>query len=165
MEVCQDRGQIEKLDIFHEILTFLKSLHATSRGFLRYTSCVTERPRQHRNDRGRALRTKRYTLRNLTISRNIEFFPQKRSEFRGKFAWMNLEREPVHAVSVYHWERTHTRNGGEGSVTSFPTRAADSVSDSVRHSCSSFRCVRRSVSTCPPRGNLVDGLPRAPSGL
>ena len=50
-----------------------------------------------------------------------------------------------------------------GSVTSFPTRAVDSVSDSVRHSGSSFRCVIRSVSTCPPRGNLVDGLPRAPS--
>ena len=50
-----------------------------------------------------------------------------------------------------------------GSATSFPTRAADSVSDSVRHSWSSFRCLIRSVSTCPPRGNLVDGLPRAPS--
>ena len=50
-------------------------------------------------------------------------------------------------------------------ATSFPIRAADSVSDSVCHSCSCFRCVRRSVSTCPPRGNLVDGLPRAPSGL
>ena len=50
-----------------------------------------------------------------------------------------------------------------GSATSFPTRAADSVSDSARHSCSSFRCVIRSVSTCLPRGNLVDGLPRAPS--
>ena len=52
---------------------------------------------------------------------------------------------------------------GDGSATSFPTRAVDSVSDSVSHSCSCFRCARRSVSTCPPRGNLVDGLPRAPS--
>ena len=50
-----------------------------------------------------------------------------------------------------------------GSATSCPTRAADSVSDSVRHSGSSFRCVIRSVSTCPPRGNLVDVLPHAPS--
>ena len=59
--------------------------------------------------------------------------------------------------------RSQTSVGVVGSATSFPTRAADSVSDSVRHSCSSFRCVIRSVSTCPPRGNLVDGLPRAPS--
>ena len=59
--------------------------------------------------------------------------------------------------------RARTGVGLVGSATSFPTRAADSVSDSVRHSCSSFRCVIRSVSTCPPRGNLVDGLPRAPS--
>ena len=59
--------------------------------------------------------------------------------------------------------RARTGVGVIGSETSFPTRAADSVSDSVRHSCSSFRCVIRSVSTCLPRGNLVDGLPRAPS--
>ena len=59
--------------------------------------------------------------------------------------------------------RARTGVGVVGSATSFPTRVAASVSDSVRYSCSSFRCVRRSVSTCPPRGNLVDGLPRAPS--
>ena len=62
-------------------------------------------------------------------------------------------------------EESRSRNGVGlvGSATSFPTRAADSVSDSARHLCSSFQCVIRSVSTCPPRGNLVDGLPRAPS--
>ena len=49
--------------------------------------------------------------------------------------------------------------------TPSPTRAAGSVSDSVRHSCSSFRCAIRSVSTCLPRGNLVDGLLRASSLL
>ena len=43
-------------------------------------------------------------------------------------------------------------------------QSCHSMSDSVLHSCSSFRCVIRSVSICPPRGNLVDGLPRAPSG-
>ena len=59
--------------------------------------------------------------------------------------------------------RSRAGVGVIGSATSFPTRAADSVSDSVRHSCSSFRCAIRSVSTCLPRGNLVDGLPRAPS--
>ena len=33
----------------------------------------------------------------------------------------------------------------------------------MRHMGVAVRYVPRSVSTCPPRGNLVDGLPRAPS--
>ena len=59
--------------------------------------------------------------------------------------------------------RSRAGTGVAGSAISFSTRAAHSMSDSVLHSCLSFRCVIRSVSTCPPRGNLVDGLPRAPS--
>ena len=61
MEVCQDRDKnIEKLDMFHNFLSFLESLQAASREFLGSRYCVTERPRHHRIDCGGALREKRH---------------------------------------------------------------------------------------------------------
>ena len=43
-EVCQDPGKnIEKLVIFHDVLTFLETLQAASREFPGSTYCVTER--------------------------------------------------------------------------------------------------------------------------
>jgi len=47
------------------------------------------------SDCGGALMAKGYTLKNLTVSRKIEFFPEKRSEIRGEFSWRNRERELV----------------------------------------------------------------------
>ena len=74
----------------------------------------------------------------------------------------SFSQKNVQTFAESFMEESRSRNGVGlvGSATSFPTRAADSVSDSVHHSCLSFRCVIRSVSTCFPRGNLVDGLPR-----
>jgi len=90
-------------------------------------------------------------LKNLTVSMKIWVFPEKCTDFRTEFSWRNIDRQLVEALS----DLRH----------SLPTRASDIVSDSVRHSCSSARCVIGSVSTCLPRGNLVDGLPRAPSAM
>ena len=68
IEVSQDQGQIEKLDIFHEILIFLESLQEASREFLGCTHCDSERPRQHRSDCGCALGARAGHGKTLTVS-------------------------------------------------------------------------------------------------
>ena len=76
------------------------------------------------SDCGGALMAKGYTLKNLTVSRKIKFSQ--------KNAWNFAE-------SFMEESRARAGIGVVGSATSFPTRAADSVSDSTRHSWSSFR--------------------------